>query len=77
MSKNKLSWWREARLGYLYLYIGRALARCGDVLGYEIMTECLADIRGVLAGSARQELSKMKEFKEKILHAKPFQRAID
>ena len=41
---------------YLELCLARALARCGDRRGYDILLAYLNDVRGVLARSARDEL---------------------
>jgi len=45
------------RHAYLELCIARALARCGAPRGYDILIAYLADIRGVLARSAHDELA--------------------
>jgi len=44
---------------YLELCVGRALARCGDRRGYDILLAYLDDVRGVLARSARDELAEL------------------
>jgi hypothetical protein len=44
------------RLAYLELCLGRALARCGDARGYDILLDYLDDVRGPLARSAADEL---------------------
>lgn len=45
------------RRAYLELAIGRALARCGDARGYEILVRYVDDVRGTLARSASDELA--------------------
>jgi len=45
------------RLAYLELCIGRALARCADRRGYDVLLAYLDDVRGFLARSAEDELS--------------------
>jgi hypothetical protein len=44
------------RRAYLELCIGRALARCGDRRGYDILLRYADDVRGALARSATAEL---------------------
>ena len=44
------------RRSYLELCLGRALARCGDRRGYDILLRYVTDIRGTLARSASDEL---------------------
>ena len=44
------------RLAYLEFSTGRALARCGSELGYEIIITYLLDMRGFIARSAFEEL---------------------
>ena len=44
------------RRAYLELSLGRALARCGDRRGYDILRRYADDIRGPLARSAADEL---------------------
>lgn len=44
------------RRAYLELCLGRALARCGDRRGYEILLRYTDDVRGALARSAVDEL---------------------
>jgi len=45
------------RLAYLELCIGRALARCADPRGYDILAAYADDARGPLARGARRELA--------------------
>jgi len=42
---------------YLELSVARALARCGDAEGYNVLIDYLGDMRGCLARSAHDELS--------------------
>lgn len=44
------------RLAYLEIVIGRAIARCGDKKGVEILVDYLQDNRSLLARCAHQEL---------------------
>jgi hypothetical protein len=48
------------RRAWLELGIGRALARCGDPRGYDILTRYLDDARGFLARSAETELARLR-----------------
>ncbi|MDP6506200.1 MAG: hypothetical protein QF886_21425, partial [Planctomycetota bacterium] len=45
------------RRSYLELCLGRALARCADHRGYDILLSYAGDLRGAFARSARDELS--------------------
>jgi len=80
------------RLAYLELCIGRALARCADRRGYDILLAYLDDVRGFLARSAEDELSdllgeppsrdkqgwqRLLEAKESPLQPKPFRKRIE
>ncbi len=47
------------RRSYLELCIGRAMARCGDRRGFEILEQYADDMRGPLARSARDELTEL------------------
>lgn len=48
--------WFEERIAHLELVIGRALARCGSVDGYRILSSYLHDNRAILAEHAHAEL---------------------
>jgi hypothetical protein len=45
------------RRAYLEMCIGRALARCAEPRGYQILLRYTDDIRGTLARSAADELA--------------------
>lgn len=47
------------RRALLELAIGRALARCGSVKGYEILIDYLADVRSLLSKQAHTELKRL------------------
>jgi NADPH-dependent 2,4-dienoyl-CoA reductase/sulfur reductase-like enzyme len=49
----------QERRAYLEMAIGRALARCADPRGYEILLRYCDDFRGTLARSARDELAEL------------------
>lgn len=49
----------QERRAYLELCIGRALARCGERRGYDILMRYVDDVRGTLARSAREELAEL------------------
>ena len=80
------------RLAYLELCIGRALARCADRRGYDLLLAYVDDVRGFLARSAEDELcdllgaprsrgklgwQSLLEEKESTLRPKPFRRRIE
>ena len=80
------------RLAYLELCIGRALARCADRRGYDILLAYLDDVRGFLARSAEDELTdllgvppsrdrsgwqSLLEERRATLRPKPFRKRID
>ncbi len=47
------------RRAYLEMCLGRALARCGDRRGYDILLRYLDDVRGAFARSAADELREL------------------
>lgn len=82
----------EERRAYLELCLGRALARCGDPRGYEILRAYVNDIRGTFAQSAQTELRELQDCGGRLsgpsrqrssgrnlrkIAAKPFRRRID
>ena len=63
-----IAWRRDQRMtvdpvperrAYLELCIARAMARCGDVSGYETLARYSDDVRGTLSRSAMMELEEL------------------
>lgn len=63
------------RRAWLELSIGRALARCGDERGYDILRRYRDDVRGSLARSAETELAELRGGTRGMI--RPWKRRID